>query len=209
MSSLQSYSAFPAGGGSNYASPSQLPEILLYNTTLTNGTASLTLSNTAFTFSTYNRIHVRLTGVTFAASASPTGWWYGIQGMKSNANITGTHGYTYEGNTSATATGWASSTTPITTTPFPLLQVNGSGVSKTSYTPQLDIYIDKWGIEMLELSIDSLGTSPMYHKRGYLTFPSGSIATTTDYAGLILNLQGGAGSGLTWAGGNVNVYGVK
>ena len=201
MSSLQSYNAFPIGGGSNYVSPSQLSEIFLKSYTVASGVSSITISDALFKLSTYKTIHVRFNNLTTTGATST---YLSGGPFKNDAVVSGVYYVSYEGISSTTATGFGSNnTTPTTIANINAnIQLTPSGVSFASSIPQIDIYLTKSGMQFEYHHYDQSNNRRYRTTVSYATAPQTFGAT--DFAGMIL----GFGTG-TFTGGTVSVFGVQ
>lgn len=199
MSSLQGYNPF---GGNQYLTPSQVPEIFLKTYTVSSGVASFNISDPAFRLDTYKTIHIRINNLNNTTSSG----YIGGGPYKNNAIVSGgAYAYSVEGISTATATGWAASTTAPSsiTNIYSSLQLTPSSLSFLNGIGQIDIYLTRQGMTF-EMHTSQTG-SGLRRLRSTVTYPT--IQTNplpTDYFGLNLGLSSG-----TFTGGTVNVYGVQ
>jgi hypothetical protein len=201
MSSLQSYSAFPTGGGSNYVSPSQISEIFLKSYTVSSGVTGINISDPLFKLATYKTIHIRINNLTTSGATST---YLGGGPYKNNALVSGLHYYSVEGISSNTVTAYSTSSgTPVDiNTIYAYLQSTPSNIDFSNGIGQIDIYLTRQGMTF-EAHMASSGNSRRL--RGTVTYPTMQTnPAASDYFGLNLGL----GSG-TFTNGTVNVYGVQ
>jgi hypothetical protein len=200
MSSLQSYSAFPTGGGNNYVSPSQLSEIFLKSYTVSNGVASINISDALFKLATYKTIHIRINNLTNTATTG----YLGGGPYKNDALVAGGYYYSAEGISSTAATGWVTgSATPASiSTLYSSLQLTPSGLDFSNGIGQIDIYLTRQG---MTFEMHNLTLGGARRVRSTITYSTAQTnPLSTDYFGLNLGLSSG-----TFTGGTVNVYGVQ
>lgn len=188
MSSLQSYNPF---GGSQYLTPSQVPEKLLKSYTIASGATSITISDSAFSLTTYKGIHVRINN---PRGTLTSGSFRGLP-IKNGDAVSGTYYITSDAPSSTTATGWA--TTSSTGTVMPL---NSTAMNLTNRVSQIDLYLSQNGCTY---SFDAFQSNASVRYKGTISFPSFSQTfTSSDYIGFIF-----AVSAETFTGGTIDVYG--
>ena len=185
-------SALPATTG-------QLSEILLASYNVANGVSSITISDALFKLSTYKAIHVRFTNL---GTSGATSTYLSGGAFKNDAPVSGTYYSSYEGISSATATGWSTnSATPTTLLGITNLQISRSGLNFSNGISQIDVYINPMGLTIEFHNQDQTNSS---RNKGTQSYPSRQTFSSTDSTGMILALGNG-----TFTGGTVSVFGVQ
>lgn len=192
MTTLSTYSAF-RGDSNTSPTISQIPEKLLKSYTIANGVATVSINDACFSLSTYKAIHVRGTNITMSGTAQD---FCGLP-YKNGAIVSGSYTYTRDNPTSATATGWGtSSITTLANSPL-----TASIVATAQPIGQLDCYLTTKG---MTATVDVYNTTNSQRNRSTYCFPSFPVSfTSTDYIGMIL----GFSSTGTFTGGTIDVYG--
>lgn len=196
--SLKLYNAFPPSSAQN-ATQGQLSEIWLKSYTVASGVTNITISDALFNLSTYSSIHVVFSNLTTTGASSAT-----MQGgaFKNDAIVNGTNYSSIEGISSATATGWTtSSVTPSSITSLTGLSLTPGGLDFSNGISKIDVYINPMGMTM---EFHNQSQSNARRIRSTFSYPSRQTFTSSDYTGMIIAINTGS-----FTGGTVNVYGVK
>ena len=199
MAALSAYNALPVAGAT-YATTSQISEIFLKSYTVGSGVTGITISDALFNLATYKTIHVRFNNVT---TSGATTTYLGGGPLKNGALISGTYYGTFEGVSSSTATGWGvGSYTPATIVSLVNLQLTPNSLTFAGSIPQIDIYINKNGMQFEMHYYDLSNSRRLSATVSYATTPQ--TFTAADFTGMFLGVASG-----TFTGGTVSVFGVQ